>query len=95
MNNNIMLHGATNCNSSNYGDFIYGDMIYSYFKNLNCNVLFYQPSNFFKNYLNNYKDNKPFNKKQSNLDLYNKYKKNIIFQVDILAKDKMLDLEIM
>ena len=70
MKNNIMLHGATNCKSSNYGDFIYGDMIYSYFKNLNFNVLFYQPSEFFVKYLNNYKKIDYFSKKDANLIVY-------------------------
>ena len=68
--NNVLLHGATNCNSSNYGDFIYGDMIYTFFKNNNKNVLFYQPSSFFKLYLNDYKSNKYFNKRQSDLIVY-------------------------
>lgn len=69
--NNYLLHGATNCNSSNYGDFIYGDMIYSYFKkNENNNVLFYQPSNFFKKYLSNYDKNKYFKKRDADLIIY-------------------------
>lgn len=55
---NIILHGATNCNSSNYGDYIYGKMIYDYLKKQKVNCCFYQPSDFFKKNLTNYpKDN--------------------------------------
>ena len=57
MKKNILLHGATNCNSSNYGDFIYADMIYQHFKNNNYHVKFYQPSSFFKKYLPKYDEN--------------------------------------
>lgn len=57
MKKNILLHGATNCNSSNYGDYIYADMIYQHFNNNNYNVKFYQPSNFFKEHLINYDEN--------------------------------------
>ena len=69
-NKNYLLHGATNCNSSNYGDFIYGDMIYTYLKSINGNVLFYQPSDFFKRYLKSYDDNVNFKKNQADLIVY-------------------------
>lgn len=51
---NIVLHGATNCNSSNYGDYLYGEIIYNYLKRKNMNVVFYQPSNFFIKHLEDY-----------------------------------------
>lgn len=55
MANNILLHGATNCKSSNYGDFVYADMIYQYLQNAGMNAQFYQPSSFFCQYLKNYR----------------------------------------
>lgn len=69
MYKNILLHGATNCKSSNYGDFIYGKMIYDFFNNKNYNVYFYQPSEFFKKNLKDY-DNKKFYKKEADLIVY-------------------------
>lgn len=48
----IILHGATDCGSSNYGDFLYGKLIYDYLINkLNVsadNIFFYNPSIFFE-----------------------------------------------
>lgn len=54
---NIILHGATNFESSNYGDYIYGEMIYDHLKGKKNNVCFYQPSEFFKRYLKDYSEN--------------------------------------
>lgn len=51
----ILLHGATNCNSSNYGDFIYGEIVYDFLRKKNYECQFYQPSQFFKKYLREYK----------------------------------------
>lgn len=70
MKKNILLHGATNCDSSNYGDYIYADMIYNYLKKKCYNVNFYQPSEFFKKNLNDYTSNLNFNKKNADLIVY-------------------------
>ncbi|MDD2268372.1 MAG: polysaccharide pyruvyl transferase family protein [Eubacteriales bacterium] len=50
----IVLHGATNCKSSNYGDYLYGELIYKYLKEKSYNVIFYQPSDFFKKHIPGY-----------------------------------------
>ena len=50
----IMLHGATNCNSSNYGDYIYADMICHYLAERKIGMHIFQPSDFFKKYLKKY-----------------------------------------
>ncbi|HEM2786810.1 TPA: polysaccharide pyruvyl transferase family protein [Streptococcus suis] len=62
MKKNILLHGATNFESSNYGDFIYGEMIYNYLlqNNEKINVRFFQPSNFFNKFLKNSNNNQKF-----------------------------------
>lgn len=49
-----MLHGATNCHSSNYGDFIYANMVFNYLNRKNINVCLYQPSPYFCKYLPHY-----------------------------------------
>lgn len=54
MNKLIILHGATNCKSSNYGDYLYGEIIYKYLKDKNYDVIFYQPSEFFKKHIPGY-----------------------------------------
>lgn len=46
----ILLHGATNCGSSNYGDFIYAYEVYQYLS-IKYDVELYQPSPYFKKYL--------------------------------------------
>lgn len=61
-----MLHGATDCNSSNYGDYIYGELIYDYIKNKGIDVCFYNASTFFKEHLDDFMDTKKF--KFSNAD---------------------------
>lgn len=56
----ILLHGSTNNGSigtSNYGDFIYGQQIYEYFSKKGHEVSFYRPSDFFKKYVYNGKEN--------------------------------------
>lgn len=65
MKKNILLHGATNCKSSNYGDFIYAELLYWYITEKGFNVLFWQPSSFFINKLNNYIDKPQKTKMQS------------------------------
>ena len=54
----ILLHGATNCGSSNFGDYLYGDAVYRYItRNYpNCQVQFYQPSRYFRKYIRNYRE---------------------------------------
>ena len=48
-----LLHGATNWNSTNFGDFLYAYEIYRYLKQNEKNkVGFYDPSDYFKKYLN-------------------------------------------
>lgn len=49
-----LLHGATDMGSSNYGDFLYGYLIYNYLKNIDLNneIDFYNPSDYFVKYLN-------------------------------------------
>lgn len=69
MINKILLHGATNCNSSNYGDYLYGELVYDYLKSKGFEVDFYQPSEFFKKNLENY-ENKKVNKKEADLIVY-------------------------
>lgn len=66
----IMLHGATDCNSSNYGDFIYGEIIFQYLRQCGHEVCFYSPSNFFIKHISGYKDIKPFTKKDADLIVY-------------------------
>lgn len=59
-----LLHGATNWNSTNFGDFLYAYEIYRYLKQNDKNkVDFYDPSDYFKKYLNerNTLDNVTFN----------------------------------
>lgn len=53
----VVLHGATNWGSSNFGDFLYGDAIYKHIKKTapEIGVGFYQPSEYFLNYLGNCK----------------------------------------
>lgn len=53
----ILLHGATNCGSSNYGDFIYAYEIFQHLVNDNQVDLF-QPSEYFKKYFKLEKKNK-------------------------------------
>lgn len=50
---NFILHGATDMRSSNYGDFLYGYIIYNYLKNIypNSKIDFYNPSDYFIKYL--------------------------------------------
>lgn len=55
---NIIIHGATDQNSSNFGDFIYGNEIYKRCLINNNNVAYYNPSSFFKKYTYNYTDKK-------------------------------------
>ena len=70
MNNNVILHGATNCDSSNYGDYIYGEMIYEYIKEKGLNVCFYQPSSFFQKNLKDYLKNRSIDKQDADLIIY-------------------------
>ncbi|MDB1944458.1 polysaccharide pyruvyl transferase family protein [Clostridium tertium] len=67
---NIILHGATNCESSNYGDYIYGELVYEYIKEKVGNVSFYQPSSFFKRNLRDYSKNSSINKNDADLIIY-------------------------
>lgn len=46
----ILLHGATNCGSSNYGDFIYAFEVYQRLSS-DYDIELYQPSPYFKKYL--------------------------------------------
>lgn len=50
---NLLLHGATDLGSSNYGDFLYAYLIYSYFKEKYQydEINFYKPSKFYNKYL--------------------------------------------
>lgn len=50
---NILLHGATDFGSSNYGDFLYAYIVYNYFKEKypTDRVDFYKPSDYYKKYL--------------------------------------------
>lgn len=59
-----LLHGATNWESTNFGDFLYAYEIYRYLKKNSANkVGFFDPSDYFKKYLNegNTLDNICFN----------------------------------
>ena len=49
----IILHGATNCGSSNFGDFLYGVAVYNYIKEnyKDIEVGFYNPSEYFIKYI--------------------------------------------
>ena len=67
--NNIMLHGATNCKSSNFGDYLYGEIVYKYLVGKGYNVIFYQPSAFFKKYLDD-NGQKNFSKEEADLVIY-------------------------
>ena len=70
MGKNIILHGATNFCSSNYGDFLYGEMIFNYLKNRGDNVQFYQPSKFFIDNIPDYIQMKPIKKRKVDLVIY-------------------------
>lgn len=50
----ILLHGATDCGSSNYGDFLYGKLIWDHIHELfhSANIGFYNPSDFFDEFIN-------------------------------------------
>lgn len=49
----FLLHGATNWNSTNFGDFLYAYEIFRYLKtDQNNQVGFYDPSNYFVEYIN-------------------------------------------
>ena len=54
----ILLHGATNCGSSNFGDFLYGDAVYRYLKKNypDFKVQFFQPSSYFRKYISDYRE---------------------------------------
>ncbi|WDU82052.1 polysaccharide pyruvyl transferase family protein [Caloramator sp. Dgby_cultured_2] len=67
---NIILHGATNCGSSNYGDYIYGEMVYEYLKEKGFNVCFYQPSTFFKRNIKDYYKSKTISRQEADLIIY-------------------------
>lgn len=69
---NYILHGATNWGSSNFGDFIYGNEIYSYLKNGDeKNIIsFYQPSGYFKKYISGYNDSKKTSIKDADCLVY-------------------------
>jgi polysaccharide pyruvyl transferase WcaK-like protein len=67
---NVMLHGATNFESSNYGDYIYGEMVYEYLKEKKLNVCFYQPSSYFERNLKEYSKNRSINKTEADLIIY-------------------------
>ena len=58
----IILHGATDCGSSNYGDFLYGKLIYDYLQEIipNAEIGFYNPSPFFNKYIDINKNNCKF-----------------------------------
>ena len=50
-----LLHGATNWNSTNFGDFLYAYEIYQYLKkDADTKVGFYDPSNYFIKYISKY-----------------------------------------
>lgn len=66
----ILLHGATNCGSSNYGDFLYGYIVYHFFKHKNMDVEFYQPSPFFIQYIEEYNSVIKFKKNKADLIVY-------------------------
>ncbi len=70
MKNNILLHGATNCGSSNYGDYIYGEMLFNYFKDKDYNIGFYQPSKYFEEYLSKNVKNIVMDKKNADYIIY-------------------------
>ena len=65
MKKRIILHGATNCQSSNYGDYLYGELIYNYLVSQGYDAVFYQPSKYFIEYLPNYKNNTNIKKKDA------------------------------
>ena len=46
--NKIILHGATNCSSSNYGDYLYAEMVHEYLIKKSVSVRFFQASDFIK-----------------------------------------------
>ncbi|MGT2957807.1 hypothetical protein A9Q68_02020 [Streptococcus bovimastitidis] len=52
----ILLHGATDFGSSNFGDFIYGEIYHSFLKELfpEATISYYNPSDYFKKYTRNY-----------------------------------------
>lgn len=64
----ILLHGATDFGSSNFGDFIYGEIYHSFIKEIlpDSNVSYYNPSEYFKKYTRNYDFN---NNDAKNADL--------------------------
>lgn len=53
----VMMHGASDCGSSNFGDFIYAEEIYRHIKDKNPDSLvqLYKPSSYFITYIDGYK----------------------------------------
>ncbi|VTT43233.1 polysaccharide pyruvyl transferase family protein [Streptococcus porcinus] len=52
----ILLHGATDFGSSNFGDFIYGEIYHSFLKEIfpEATISYYNPSDYFKKYTRDY-----------------------------------------
>lgn len=63
MKKNIMIHACTNFGVSNFGDYLFADMVYSYIININDEGLtrFFQLSNFFGNRLFSKREKQKFN----------------------------------
>lgn len=53
----ILLHGATNWESSNFGDYLYGEIFYEFLSKLlvGSKISFYDTSDFFKNNIREYR----------------------------------------
>lgn len=67
---NVLLHGATNYGSTNYGDYLYGEIVYDFFREKKNNVVFFQPSEFFRKNLNGYYEMKDFKIRNTQLMVY-------------------------
>lgn len=67
----ILVHGATNCGSSNFGDYIYIDAIARHLEQVSNNniVELYDPSDYFKQYLPKYTQGS-FKKKDADCLVY-------------------------
>lgn len=65
------MHGASDCGSSNFGDFLYAEEIFSRIteRNKGCCVRLYKPSSFFKKYIVGYQD-EDFSLKEADLAVY-------------------------
>ena len=70
MKKTVLLHGSTNCRLSNYGDYVYAELLYQHISEKGYKVLFWQLSAFFTDKLKDYNDVTQTTKMQSDALVY-------------------------